>query len=143
MISRIVALVCFVVVLVSCTPSLLQAQSLAADRLARAVNDATPILHDQEKQDGFDAVKKASTRDAAEAGLQSVEEKWRPVWNAIDALAAAHDAWAIAIKSGGVPGIELLTAACDLKFIVGIVAPAVAEKIPTIPGFTCPDEAQK
>lgn len=121
----------------ACTPSALQIQARAADALGRTVNAATSIFHDMEKKEGSAAIKKATTRDEAEAGLQKVELKWKPLWDAVDSFAAAQDAWISSMQKGKPLPDQLLTAVCDLKFIASKVAPSV--ELPSIPGFVCPE----
>lgn len=122
----------------ACAPSALQVQARAADALGRTVNSATAMFHDMERHEGSAAIKRATTRDEAEAGLQEVELKWKPLWDAVDSFAAAQDAWISAMQSGKPLPDRLLMAACDLKFIASKVAPAV--ELPAIPGFVCPEE---
>lgn len=130
-----------VLVLTSCTPSALEIQARTADTLARAVNAATPELVNQEEKLGFAAIEKADTKEHAQAALQVLEQQWKPVWVAVDVLAAAQSAWATAIENKAEPSPALffgiLKAACSLAKTVGEVAPSVAGQLSAL-SAACP-----
>ncbi len=117
-----------------CTPAARQAQAVAADAMARTINAAVPQLVGDYQREGDAVIDAAPTPDEARAAVAQVRVRWAPVWDAIDAFAAAHDAWASAIESGGTPGLaEIRGAWCDVRH-----AMAPRATLPDFPGAPCP-----
>jgi len=87
----------FAVTLTCCAPRL---EAQTANAMAIAANAALPMLVDQYKAEGIEAIDAAASKDQALAELAVVRERWRTVWQAWDAVQAAHDAWATSIEQG-------------------------------------------
>lgn len=110
-------------------------QARAADAMAKAVNGAKAELLVICEEEG-DAAIPAPNRETSDAQLAAVKERWKPVWDAIEAFAVAHDRWATAIEAGGAVDAEgVLTAFCKLA---GLAKPWL--ELPDIPGVACPAE---
>lgn len=130
----VAAAVCLVLVAWStaCTPSALQQQAAAANAIGLAVDASVPVL-----VRFYDAAC-GPEADKGPAPLAACKARWRPVWQAIDALAAAQRAWIDALAVGGLTDWPaLLRVACDLASGVRAVAP---EALPTVIGALCPPQ---
>jgi hypothetical protein len=113
------------------------AQARVADAMAKAVNkEVKPQLLAAYEKEG-DAAIPAPDRETSDKQIAAVDERWKPVWDAIEAFAVVHDQWATAIETGGAVDLEeVLAAFCKL---VGLAKPWL--KLPDIPGVACPAEA--
>jgi hypothetical protein len=113
------------------------AQARVADAMAKAVNkEVKPqLLAIYEKES--DAAIPAPDRETSDKQIAAVDERWDPVWDAIEAFAIVHDQWATAIETGGAVDAEgVLAAFCKL---VGLAKPWL--ELPDIPGVVCLAEA--
>lgn len=120
--------VLLVLALVGCQPSQLQIQAAAADALGRSVNALTPGLVVAYETDCGAKADKGGTPAATEC-----KASWKKLWDAIEVLAAAQDAWAVAIVAGQDGNWNrLVGAGCDLVKVLKIVAPTF--KIPLLSG---------
>lgn len=74
----------------------LSAAERTSDALARTVNAAQRgaiAAYDAAKEDAVrEVARRSGTRDEAEAALDGVRAKWRPVWDAYAVAGAAHGA---------------------------------------------------
>jgi hypothetical protein len=100
--------------LVACGP---RAEAVAADTIAQAADETSTALAETYALRGEALVSSARSRDEALSLLADHRARWRPVWEAIDALAAAHDAWATGLEAGRSSPeavAALRAAACDV-----------------------------
>ena len=131
--AALVAVTVGMVALLSGCPST-QAQAVAADAMARALNAATPTLVADYQREGDAAIAGAPTAAEAEQALAGIRARWAPVWDALDTFASAHDSWATAIETGATPGLaELRGPWCDLRHAV-----LTRVALPDFPGAPCP-----
>lgn len=115
--------------LLSCSATALQTQETAARALAVSVNTVSAKLATTYETELTAAVE-APDRATSDAQVLAVVERWAPVWAALDAFAAAHDAWYDAIDRGGTPDpASVLTAYCALRVAVGGLA--------SLPALSC------
>ena len=112
-------------------PSALKQQALVANAMAIASNEAIPLLADAELAEGLAAIADAPDADAGRAALEAIEEKWRPVWLAVEAFAQAHGTWVDTIESGGELSIVVL-----LDTYCGLVS--IAKPYAELPALVCP-----
>ena len=98
---RWVWLALVVVFLSGCPDSARQIQIYTAEAVARGANAGLPVLVQRYKAEGDAVILMATTRGDAEAGIAAVKAKWKPVWEAWEALRAAQDGWATALEKGG------------------------------------------
>lgn len=120
--------------LLGCGPSAQQVQARVADAMAKSVSQAKAELLVAYEEEG-DAAIPAPDREASDAQLDAVKEKWKLVWDSIKAFALVHDQWATAIETGEAIDLEgVLGAFCEL---VGLAKPWL--KLPDIPGVACPE----
>jgi hypothetical protein len=123
-------------VLLDCSPSAMQVQAQVADTVAVAVNAEIPQLLELREQEGLAAIENAPDRPAAKAALAKVRQRWAPVVAAIKVFAAAHDAWATALESGGTVDLEsVLQAYCELR-----TAAIPWTELPALPGAACEEK---
>jgi len=106
-----------------------QVQVHVADSMAEAANAALPILVQTFKLEGREAIAEAKTEQEARQAIQAIEEKWKPVWDAWEALRIAEDAWATALEQGS---DERAALAAVRKAYCGLVA-QWPESVPAIP----------
>jgi hypothetical protein len=83
-----------------CGPTALQVQAVAADTVGRAANAMLPAMVSTYRLEGDEMIARAKTADEARAGLETIRDRWRPVWAAWEVFAVAHDAYATALGQG-------------------------------------------
>jgi hypothetical protein len=126
--------------IVGCAAQQRQAQKVVASSFAVAANDVGDVLQRAYAQEGLDAIAKAKTRQDAEASLDQIRAKWRPVWAALDKVRAAQNVWATALERGddldrvNDAARGVIGAYCALE---GAAKPLVA--LPAAPGVSCPE----
>jgi hypothetical protein len=128
--------------LLGCLPSMgvrspaVQAQAEVANGIAVTVNAKIPQLLELREQEGLAAIENAPDRPAAKAALAKVRQRWASVVAAIKVFAAAHDAWATALESGGTVDLEsVLQAYCELR-----TAAIPWTELPALPGAACEEK---
>ncbi len=105
--------------LCACGPGALQLQAAAANGMAVAVNAMVTVLETQYQRDLDAVVDNATSAEEAEVMLRAVRADWLDVWLAIEAYAAAHDAWATALEQGGaVDVLQLAVSYCTLRSVL-------------------------
>jgi murein L,D-transpeptidase YcbB/YkuD len=121
-----------------CSPAARQTQSVAATSFAAAGNTALVHLHTAYRDEGLRAIDAAPTRAEGEAALVVVRAKWRPVWQAWEAVRAAQNAWATALESGAKDDeIARTMAAFGQAYckLLGVLPAGVA--LPQVDGLGC------
>jgi hypothetical protein len=116
-----------------CANPALQIQAATADSVAEAANSALPILVQRYREEGFRELERlkaegGANQDDANAALEVVKAKWKPIWDAWEALSIAQDAWATALETGGDTGPALKAlkkAYCELRGVWPEDIPAV------------------
>lgn len=126
------------VLLAACTPTELQVQAATADAIATATNAALPVLVAAYERQGDDAIESAANVDSAALALDAVRAEWAPVWRAVDAFRAAHDAWATALERGQV---DLVTAGKVRDAYCALRALVTGVDLPNWPLLACPPVA--
>jgi hypothetical protein len=129
-----VAVLAAALALTTCGPRANDVAAISADRVAVAANAATTSLAEAYALRGEMLVAAAHTRGEAMALLADHRRRWTKVWEAVDAMAAAHDLLATAIEQGAASpeaAAALLVAYCDLVR----EAKAVDAQVPAVAGL--------
>ena len=128
----VIVLIASVWTMTGCGNVGLQIQAQTADSVAEAANTALPILIDRYRDDGFRVLERVKAdggnADDARAAIEKVKVKWKPIWDAWEALRVAQDAWATSLESGGDSAAALgalKKACCDLRAVWPEDIPAV------------------
>lgn len=116
-----------------CSNMGMQIQVRTADSIAEAGNSALPILVERYQAEGDRVLQRLkgngrATQSDARATIDKVKAKWKPIWDAWDALAAAQNAWAETLENDGDTGAALSSlkgAYCDLRKVWPKEIPAV------------------
>lgn len=104
------ALAIGLVLLAGCPDAALRAQTAAANTMGAAAVMAAKTARTIATAQ-LDECDRLPSMDETRACALSVEADWEPVWAALTVYAEAHDAWASAIESGGVPEFGAVTGA--------------------------------
>ena len=94
--------------LFGCGCGSVQAQAVAADQLAGAVNVAVGELATAYGAEGDRLIAAAESRPEAEALLEAHRKRWDPVWLALQGFAELHDGAATELEAGRPLGPGLL-----------------------------------
>jgi len=128
----LLVIVAVLLVVAGCGPTARQIQAQTADSVAEAANASLPILVQRYRDEGFrelERIKAAGgSADDARDAVDVVKAKWRPVWDAWEALRVAQDAWATALEEGGNTAgalVGLKKAYCGLQSVWPGDIPAV------------------
>lgn len=112
-------------VISGCGASAIQVQAATADAIGRAVNASAPLLVQAYELDCSAAVDHAPAGEGR-AALADCRARWRPAWQALDALAAAQRGWIAAIASGQLPDFAaIIKATCEIPPLIAHIAPQV------------------
>ncbi len=131
-------------VALGCPPSSTQVQARAqaqvANTIAVATNPVLVQLAETYARQGELLIERAKSRQEAVALLEAHRTRWRPVWAAVDALGAAHNAWATALEQGvsdPASAAAFVAAWCELEDVA--VELGLSKKLPALPEVVpCP-----
>lgn len=114
-----------------------QAQNAAvAGAVASAANAALPVLAAAMEAEGDRVIERSESRVEAELGLQAVENRWAPVWEAWRLLVIAQDAYATGVEAGEDTAAHLANLKaryCDLRALWPAKIPGVPLGLVTCP----------
>jgi len=93
-----------------------KAEAITADAVARVANAAIGPLATAYEAEGMAAIRAADTVEDLMAAVPTVKHRWAPLWQALRAFAAVHDAWATALEQGQEGDVAAVQAAwCALR----------------------------
>lgn len=130
--------------LLACGPSLPEPETrtevLIAERIASQVDRAIPDLARMMEAEGLAAIDTATTADEARVKLREIRDKWKPIWEGLDALEGTYLAVVEMLEEGGPLPLEMIQGLyqryCDVR---GLVAEKQVQ-LPQVPMAPCPEE---
>lgn len=128
-----VVMLAFALVLMGCGGAAVRAQSQAANAIAVGANAALVTLAETYTLRGEALIDQAHSREEAEALLAEHRARWRPLWKAVDAFGATHNAWATGLETGmtsETTAAALVTAWCEIEDVAASLGVRVPEVIP-------------
>lgn len=134
---RFLVLLVLAASLLACSGRLPEPEIVAAHMLGRATNEAIVELAAVERAEGSAEIQDSQTAPEARARLAAVEERWAPIWSAVEAFREAHDAYVDALE-GSLRVPDSLVAPLRTTYCLVRVEARRSVILPDFPGEPCP-----